>query len=168
MQEEERSKLIAPGLEFVMQLRVEIGEPLELGEVQGVAKRIIPITGGSFEGPQLRGVVLEGGADWQTVRPDGVAVLYARYTLKTESGELITVENRGFRHGARDLASRILSGERVPASEYYFMTSPVFETSAEGLEWLTRTVFVGAAERERERVIINVWRVGDEPAPAVG
>src|SRR5215831_1337617 len=126
MMDEERRR-IAPGLEFVMELRVDIAEAVELGTIHGGVKRVIPITGGSFDGPGLRGVVLEGGADWQTVRPDGVAMLYARYTLRTDGGDLITVENRGFRHGAPDLAQRIQRGERVPASEYYFMTTPVFE-----------------------------------------
>jgi hypothetical protein len=159
---DEGRKLLAPGLDFVMQLRVSIAAPIELGEIQGSVRRIIPITGGRFDGPLLRGVVLAGGADWQTVRPDGVALLHARYTLRTDGGDLIAVENRGFRHGAPDLATRIQRGERVPALEYYFMTAPVFETGAEHLQWMIRTVFVGDAERERDSVIINVWRVGAE------
>lgn len=160
MLEQTPANPVRPDLSFVMQIRVLIAEPLELGVSLGSAKRIIPIVGGDFEGPAMRGIVLEGGADWQVTRPDGVAVLYARYTLKTTSGDLITVENRGFRHGPPDLARRIAAGERVPRSEYYFMTTPVFDTAAEGLQWLTRTVFLADAERERERVLLNVWKVG--------
>jgi hypothetical protein len=165
MQNDEDSSLLAPALHFVMQIRVDVAEPLELGDVHGVAKRIIRITGGSFEGPSLRGKVLDGGADWQTTRPDRVAVLYARGTLQTDSGELITLENRGFRHGSPDLAARIAAGDRVHPSEYYFMTTPVFETAAPRLQWLTRTIFVGEGQREKSCVIVNVWRVGAELRP---
>ena len=41
--------------------------------------RLIPITGGSFEGEELHGEILGGGADWQDVRNDGVLEISARY-----------------------------------------------------------------------------------------
>jgi len=149
-----------PALEFVMRLSVEVSTPMELGEIAGVKKRIVPITGGSFAGPRIKGVVIPGGADWQYTRPDGVAVLEARYTLKTDDGRLITVENRGFRHGIPGLAGLIASGHKVPRSQYYFVTTPVFEASDEGLAWLTKAIFVGEAEREENRVTVDVWQVG--------
>ena len=149
-----------PALQFVMRLSVEVSVPTELGEISGVKKRIVPITGGSFEGPKIKGIVIPGGADWQYTRPDGVAVLEARYTLKTDDGRLITVENHGFRHGVPGLAAMIASGRRVPRSQYYFVTAPVFEASDDGLAWLTKAIFVGEAEREANRVIVDVWQVG--------
>lgn len=149
-----------PALQFVMRLSVEVSAPMELGEISEVKKRIVPITGGSFEGPRVKGIVIPGGADWQYTRPDGVAVLEARYTLKTDDGRLITVENRGFRHGVPGLATMIASGRKVPRSQYYFVTAPVFQASDEGLAWLTKAIFVGEAEREANRVIVDVWQVG--------
>jgi hypothetical protein len=149
-----------PALKFIMRLSVEVADPVELGEIFGVKKRIVPITGGSFEGPNLRGKVVPGGADWQYTRPDGVAVLEARYTLQTDDGRLISVVNRGFRHGAPGLAATIASGRKVPRSEYYFVTAPLFEASDEELAWLTKAIFVGEAEREANRVIVEVWQVG--------
>jgi len=149
-----------PALKFVMRLSVEVAAPMELGEIDGVKKRVIPIAGGSFEGPNIKGKVIPGGADWQYTRPDGVAVLEARYTLRTDGGSLISVVNRGFRHGVPGLAAMIASGRKVPRSEYYFVTSPVFEASDEGLAWLTKAVFVGEAERQADRVVVDVWQVG--------
>jgi len=52
-----------------------VAEPQEFGEVPGGRRRIIEILGGTFEGPNIRGRVLPGGADWQLVRPDGFAEL---------------------------------------------------------------------------------------------
>lgn len=154
----------APALHFVTKLTVEVAAPLELGAIAGVTRRVIPITGGTFSGPSLKGIVLPGGADYQSVRRDGVVVLEARYTLKTDEGQLISVVNRGFRHGHPDLAKWIAEGRHVPPSRYYFMTTPMFESAAPHLQWLSRMVFVGRAERERTCVLVDVWQVGDEPA----
>ena len=150
----------APTLKFVMRLSVEVSAPVELGEIAGVKKRIIPITGGTFEGPNLKGKVLPFGADWQYTRPDGVAVLEARYALRTDDGRTISIDNRGFRHGVPGLAAMIASGRPVPRSAYYFVTAPVFEASDESLAWLTKAIFVGEAERQADRVIVDVWQVG--------
>ena len=158
-----------PALKFVMRLSVEVAAPVEFGEIDGVKKRMIPITGGSFEGPSVKGKVIPGGADWQYTRPDGVAVLEARYTLQTDDGHYISIVNRGFRHGVPGLAAMIASGRKVPHSAYYFVTAPVFETSDEKLAWLTKAVFVGEAERQADRVIVDVWQVGrDWKAPDHG
>ena len=60
-----------PTLTHVMTLRVQVGTPLEVGQVPRGRRRVIPILGGTFEGPTIRGNVLPGGADWQIVRADG-------------------------------------------------------------------------------------------------
>lgn len=152
-----------PNLIWTMTIDVDVAAPIEAGEIHGAERRIIPIIGGRFEGPQFAGSVLPHGADWQYTRSDGVLVLEARYTLRTTAGHIIGVVNRGFRHGAADLAARLSSGVAVPAADYYFMTAPSFETAAPELQWLSRTVFVAAGERTRDSVVLHVWRVGDEP-----
>ena len=53
----------APVLDFVFEACVLIGTPLEQGVVGGNRQRIVPIAGGTFEGPRLRGRVLPGGGD---------------------------------------------------------------------------------------------------------
>ena len=45
-------------------------------------RRIVPILGGTVVGPRLSGDILPGGADYQLIRPDGVAEIEARYTLR--------------------------------------------------------------------------------------
>jgi len=155
---------LAPTLRFVTQLCVEVAPAIEIGEVSGTRRRVIAITGGTFAGPEISGEVLAGGADWQYTRPDGVSVLEARYTLKTSKGEFISVLNHGFRHASLEVTRQLASGADVARSQYYFMTTPLFETAAPALQWLTRTVFVGHAVRQAARVIVNVWMVEDESA----
>lgn len=142
-----------------MEAHVTVGPALDVGRAPAGERRIIPISGGTFEGPGLRGCVLPGGADWQIIRPNGTAELDARYTLATESGGLIYVRNRALRHGSPDVLRKLLEGIPVAKSEYYFRTTPVFETAIPELEWMTRSVFVGDGERFPDCVAIRFWRV---------
>jgi len=149
----------SPALEFAFEVTAEIGAPLDLGLTPHGRRRIIPVNGGAFEGPALRGRVLPGGADWQIVRADGSAELDARYTLETDGGGLIYVSNRGMRRGPPEVLRRINAGESVDPGSYYFRTVASFETGAPELQWLMRSIFLGTAERYAAQVIIRFWRV---------
>jgi hypothetical protein len=148
-----------PALTFAFTLHVQVGPPMELGEMPAGRRRIIPILGGTFEGPSIRGTVLAGGADWQTVQADGVARLDTRYTLQTDAGKVIYIQNAGLRHAPADVTRKLLAGEAVDPSQVYFKTVPTFETSAPELQWLTRSIFIGAGERYPTEVVVHVWRV---------
>jgi len=148
-----------PTLTFAMELRVSVGAPIEIGPVAGGRRRIVPIRGGTFEGPMLRGAVLDGGADWQIVRSDGLSELDTRYVLRTDGGGLIHIRNAGIRHAAPAIVEKLLAGEAVDPSLVYFRTVPAFETSAPDLQWLTRAIFVGDGERHPDHVIVRVWKV---------
>jgi hypothetical protein len=148
-----------PKLTLAMTLRVQVGAPMELGDVPRGRRRIIPILGGTFEGPTVRGKVLPGGADWQIVRADGLAELDTRYALQTEQGSLIYIQNAGMRHAPPDVTKKLLAGEAVDPAQVYFKTVPTFETSATELQWLTRAIFVGTGERYPTEVVIRVWKL---------
>jgi hypothetical protein len=148
-----------PTLTLVFTLRVRVGPPTEIGEIGAGRRRIIPILGGTFEGPNIRGKVLPGGADWQIVRADGLAELDTRYTLQTDDGALIYIQNAGIRHAPPDVIKQLLAGEAVDPSLVYFKTVPKFETSAPALQWLTRSIFIGSGERYPDQVVVRVWRV---------
>jgi hypothetical protein len=150
----------APELEFAFALEAEVGAPLDLGitATQG-RRRIVPILGGRFEGPAIRGRVLPGGADWQIVRADGSAELDARYTLESDGGALIYVANRGMRNGPPEVLARLNAGETVDPASIYFRSVPLFETSAVECAWLSRFVFLGWGERRPDRVSLRFWKV---------
>src|SRR5688572_33362415 len=74
----------APGLVFAFEARVEVGAPLEVGQLPKGMRRIVPILRGTFEGPGIKGRVMPGGADWQIIGADGFSELDTRYTLETE------------------------------------------------------------------------------------
>jgi hypothetical protein len=157
--QESRRQPPAPGLVFAFEARVEVGPPLEVGQMPRGLRRIVPILRGTFEGPNIKGRVIPGGADWQTIGADGFSDLDTRYTLETDSGRLIYVQNAGIRHAAPEVMQRLLRGETVDPASVYFRTVPKFETAAPELQWLTRSIFIGTGERYPTEVVIRFWRV---------
>lgn len=154
-------RLPDPSLTLVYRLEAVLGEPLELGQVGDVRRRIVPQIGGSFEGPHMKGKLLPGvSADWQTLLPDGTALGDIRYTLLTDAGELLYVQSRGVRHGSPDVLERLGRGEVVDASEYTFRTSTQIETASRELAWLNKGVFVGVGGRNAGGVVYETYLVG--------
>lgn len=148
-----------PELKFAFEAMAEVGAPLDLGMTPQGRRRIIPVLGGRFEGPAIRGRILPGGADWQMLRADGSAELNARYTLESDQGALIYVSNRGLRCGPPEVLRKLNAGGRVDPRLYYFHTVAQFETGAPECAWLTEAIFVTSAERYPDRVIVRFWKV---------
>ncbi len=148
-----------PELSFAFEVLVEVADPTVVGLLPNGTRRIVDILGGSFEGPGVKGRVVPGGADWQIIREDGFTDIDARYTLETDSGDLIYVSNVGIRHAPPDVISRLNAGEVVDQSQIYFRAIPKFETSAPELEWLMKSIFVATGERYPNGVVIRFWRL---------
>jgi hypothetical protein len=84
------------------------------------ARVVVGVTGGTFEGPQLKGTIKGPGGDWVTLRPDGSGRLDVRLLLETDDGALILMQYSGI---YTDGATRIRS-------------TPLFETGDERYTWL--------------------------------
>lgn len=141
--------MLLPKTEFVYEAIVDIAPTLQLGASPYGDRRMVPITGGTFEGPGLRGRVLAGGADRQLVRRDGSVNLDAIYELQTDDGVVISVRNR------------VLSRQPKDQPAYRFSTLDI--TVAEGkYGWLNDYVYVGTLNSlrpKREAVVIRVYKV---------
>lgn len=120
----------APQLEFIIEIIADIAETEDLGAGPLGQRRIVPIIGGVFSGPRLRGKVRSGGADRQLVRADGVRQLVAQYELETHDGVVISIVNKvlveNFKDGGRYAFSNVEI--TAPAGPY---------------DWLNHGVFVG-------------------------
>jgi hypothetical protein len=150
-----------PSLKRVYRLDATVGEPLDFGDLARGRRRIVPLTSGTFAGPELNGTLLPGSsADWQVVLRDGTALADLRYTLQTDSGDLLYVQSRGIRHGSAEVLERLARGEDVEASEYTFRTSTQIEAATPGLDWLNKGVFISVGGRQPGRVIYETYLVG--------
>src|ERR1700679_2973841 len=129
------------------------------GAAPAATRRIGVVPGGSFEGDRLSGIVLEGGNDWQTIRRDGATTLDVRLVLKTADNALIGMTYHGIRHGPIDIIARLDKGEAVDPAQYYFRTSPTFETESEKYDWMNRITAVGLGYRTTAGVIYSIFEV---------
>lgn len=137
-------------------LRAELADIVDVGLTPMGHRRVVNIQGGHFEGDLISGTVLPGGADWQWVRTDGTIDLDARYTLKTDAGELIQVTSQGLRTASPEVLARLGRGEDIDPALYYFRTVMRFETSAPALLPLTRLLAVAYGRRTRNAVELRV------------
>ena len=139
--------IVNPTTEFVYEAVVDIDMGIDLGVGPLGQRAIVPITGGTFEGPNIRGTVLAGGADRQLVRADGFRLLDALYELKTDDGAIITVRNQV-----------MISPE---AGQKRFSTLQI-TAPEERYGWLNRAVHVGTLESlspDRQAVLIRVFKL---------
>ena len=129
-----------------MTIRIAADPSQRLGSVPHGTRSIVPVTGGDFDGPQLRGKILPGGGDWLLLRSDGVLELDLRITLETDDHALIYMTFQGLRHGPPEVIAALGRGEVVDPASYYFRTLPRFETSSERYAFLNRIIAIGVGE----------------------
>ena len=140
----------------LMTVRIAAASLQKLGSVPHGTRSIIPIAGGDFEGPRLRGKVLPGGGDWLLLRTDGVLELDLRITLQTDDHAQIYMTFQGLRHGPPDAIAALGRGEVVDPARYYFRTVPRFETSTEKYSFLNRIITVGVGETRPDGAIHRI------------
>lgn len=142
-----------PQLEFALQLRVTLDAPYSVGETQHGRRTVIPITGGTFEGPLLKGTIINGGADYQLANAEGRTEIEAIYSIKTDDGVYIHVRNRGIICSGKDAEGR---------PSFYFKAAPQFEAPANSrYAWLNNAIFVcqPAFNTDFKDIVLNVWKV---------
>jgi Protein of unknown function (DUF3237) len=144
---------------LLMTVQVEVGPPERVGSVPHGTRAIAAITGGHFEGPKLHGKVLPGGADWTLLRSDGVLELDLRITLQTEDNALIYLTSFGLRHGPPDVIAALGRGETVDPANYYFRTTPRFETGAPQYAYLNQVIAFATGDRRAEGPIYTIDEV---------
>ncbi|XXF80202.1 DUF3237 domain-containing protein [Myxococcaceae bacterium GXIMD 01537] len=144
---------------LLMMLEVAVTPPEKVGVTPHGTRAIVPVTRGHFDGPRLRGRVVEGGADWTLLRADGVLELELRLTLETDDRALISMTSFGLRHGPPEVIAALGRGEAVDPSRYYFRTTPRFETAAPRYAFLNKLLAVATGDRKAAGPIYTIHEV---------
>lgn len=123
-----------PKLDFIYEEVVTLGAAVHPGETPWGERNIVPITGGTFSGPDIKGKILPGGWDWQLASKSGCHQIKADYMIQTDDGVIINVLNRGtYCTGKGEKAARLL-------------TEPVFEAPLGKYDWLNEGAYVGTLQ----------------------
>ena len=143
-----------PTLEYVMQLNVSLGEAYQVGATSYGFRNVIPITGGTFEGPKLKGTIIPGGADWQLMENGtGRTNVEAIYSIRTDDGAYIHVRNNGIISSGKDENGN---------PTFYFRCAPKFEAPADSkYAWMNNCLFVCAPDfgGPQGTITLKVWKV---------
>jgi Protein of unknown function (DUF3237) len=102
--------------EFLFDLALEAQAPHALGS-SGSGRLIVPVSGGTFEGPRLKGTVITPGGDWIEQRADGSRLLDVRILLQTDDAQMIYMSWRGIAY-------------TPPGGTFYARIVPLFETAS--------------------------------------
>lgn len=148
-----------PALLPMTRVVCEVAALETLGPAPQGERRFVPLGGGTVEGPELNGRLVEGGVDWQWQRSDGVLEIAAHYVIRADDGGLIEVRSDGLRHGPAEVMQRLARGEEVDPGEYFFRTLVRFTTGAPAWLHLNRVMALAVGRREARRVILDFYRI---------
>lgn len=149
----------APKLKFLFDIELTVEKAHLPGTTPIGTRRIIRVEGGHFSGDEVTGKVVSGGDDWITVREDGTIIQDVRILLETDDKELIMMSYRGIRTGPKEVLARLDCNDEVSVDEYYFRTSPVFETASEKYNWMNKRIFISTGQRLPTGVKYSVYQV---------
>jgi hypothetical protein len=128
--------------EFLLDLTLETRLPSAVG----AGRLVVPVSGGSFEGPRLKGTIVPPGGDWIVKRPDGSSVLDVRLMLRTDDAQNIYMNWRGVAYPQQSGA-------------LYARITPLFETAAAKYAWLNNLVAVGVYRPGKSEIAYRVYQI---------
>ncbi|WP_454695957.1 DUF3237 domain-containing protein [Achromobacter aegrifaciens] len=138
---------------FMFRLSLEVGAHHVMGPTPLGSRRVAPVSGGTFEGPELSGIVLPGGTDWITEDPAGAWFrIDVKLPLQTSEGDMLIMAYHGWRSGTKDTLAKLSRGEEVSPQDYYYRVACSFETASPKHARLNTTLAIG-----------NGWRVPTGP-----
>ncbi len=130
--------------EFLFRMVLHAGAP----QMTTPDLRVVPVTGGTFEGPSLKGELVPGTtADWLRTEADGTSRMDVRLVMRTDKGQHFFMNYSGVRHGPAEVIAALGRGEAVDPASYYFRIAVKFETGDAELAWLNKVVAVGVGQR---------------------
>lgn len=140
-------KFRQPGWEFLYTVKVLLDTPWQIGDYGFGSRVVIPIIGGTFEGPRMKGTVTNLGADWGVVDTKGVFFPDTRYNLRTDDGADIFIQTAG---PTQPEGKTLLRG--------------TFQTGHPDYEWLNYVIATGILSRPDGNdagnyVTIDMWQV---------
>lgn len=151
--------MAGPALTHCFDLSIALGPTLELGRKAGSRRFAAAVEDGHFTGPYASGTVRPGGADWQTVRADGIADIELHCSLETDDGVVIAMRLSGRREAGPELADSLRQGAGLTEDARYFRASVRFELQGDRYPELSRRMFLATGIRRPEFIGLQIFQV---------
>ena len=140
-------------LEHVMSYTLSLNPPEVIGPVAEGLLANFYFAGGEVNGPKVHGKLRPVGADWLTVRTDGVGILDVRATIETREEALIYIAYMGVGDLGEDGHEKFLRGELPPTIPV--RTVPRMQTVHPEFQWLNRLQCLGIGEIDTENLEVS-------------
>ncbi len=147
-------------LDPLFELSATFRTPVDVGATPIGGRIIADLTGGTFEGPKMKGTVRASGADWAVMRSDGNLRLDVRMVLETDDGAVIYMPYRA--SVVVNAAIEKVLAEENGGTEFgdaYWITQTQFETGDERYAWLNSKMAVGEGKLAPNLVSYRVFSV---------
>lgn len=127
----------------LMNIKVRVEAPIEVGKGLTGTRRIFSASGGEFEGERLRGKVLPGGGEWFLQGEGSVGQPDVRLLLQTDTGAHVFMRYSGVLDFNEAVIEAITAGRATNFGDTTFLTQVRFEAGDPGVAWLNQTIAVG-------------------------
>ena len=139
-------------MEHICSYSATLEAPEVIGPVPEGLRWNIYVTGGEITGPKVQGTVRPVGADWLTIRTDGVALLDVRATFETHDGALIYLTYSGIGDLGEAGYEKALNGD-LPKT-LPLRTAPMMRSSHPDYLWVNRYQYVNIGEVDFENFVV--------------
>ncbi|MGX5817080.1 DUF3237 domain-containing protein [Chitinophaga lutea] len=131
--------------EYLFDLEITLAPPQVIGRVLTGTRIVYPFKEGRVKSDKINGKIIDCGGEWGLVTDSTTFKMDVRATIQTDDGALIYIAYTGYNHTPPEKSALVRSGKgyQLSPDEYYFRSTPVFETSAPQYAWLNHTVTVG-------------------------
>lgn len=152
-----------PSLKFLFHLECDMESFHHIGEGGHGDRSTVIFKGGRFEGPDVRGTILPGGGDWETIQNHNgdqqTAYLDTRYNLLTHDDVCIFLKTTGTRTGKKSVLEELGEEDKHGPEEFKMRLNLTFECGDERYSWLNRAVAIASSGRNGTRVIYDAYEV---------
>ncbi len=128
--------------EFLFDLALATLPPASIGP----DLTVVAVSGGTFDGPRLKGTVIGPAGDWIVQRHDESRLLDVRALLQTDDDQRVYMNWRGIAY-------------TPPGGTLYARILPMFETGAAKYAWLNHVVAVGLYRPAAGKILYRVYQI---------
>ena len=142
-----------------LSLDIDLAAIVAIGDTPVGHRLVAPISGGTYAGERLSGMVLPGGSDWVTRRADGNSTIDVRLTLQTDDGATLGLTYTGRFLGVVGTMQRFVAGEPVDAGDFSLQMVAKFETGDARYAWLNDAIVIGVGEQTASSPAYQLYEI---------